>query len=145
MPEWRKFVDDLDSLYTSAGLKLTRTIPRAYFLDQLRVTDLDKLKVCAEGRAGSVPFAPIQTALEKIQGAYMAHVAAMWGILNSLIVVIADPAKKTEVVRLHPDVFGSSVKSSKKYVEEKVSQARRLIADFYLNIERIYVDTIKVL
>jgi hypothetical protein len=145
MPEWRKFIDDLDRLYSSAGLKLTRTVPGAYFLDQMRVTDTDKLRVCAEGRAGSVPFAPIQAALEKIQAAYTAHVAAMWGILNSLIVVIADPAKKTEVVRLHPDVFGGNVKSSKKYVEEKAAQARKLIADFYLDVERIYVETIKSL
>jgi hypothetical protein len=83
--------------------------------------------------------------LDKIQAAYTAHVAAVWGILNSLIVVIADPAKRTEVVRLHPDVFGGTVKSSKVYVDEKATQARKLIADFYLNIERIYVETIKAL
>ncbi len=145
MPEWRKFVDDLDRLYSSAGLKLTRTVPGAYFLDQMRVTDLEKLRVCAEGRAGSVPFAPIQAALANIQTIYTAHVAAVWNILNSLIVVIADPTKKTEVVRLHPDVFGGNVKSSKKYVNEKAAAARQLIAEFYLNVERIYVDTIKSL
>jgi hypothetical protein len=144
-PEWREFINELERLYASAGMKLTRATPTSYFLDQLRVTDVDKLKVCAEGRAGSVPFTPIQGALDKIQAAYTAHVAAVWGILNSLIVVIADPAKRTEVVRLHPDVFGGTVKSSKVYVDEKATQARKLIADFYLNIERIYVETIKAL
>ena len=142
MPEWRKFVDDLERLYARTGAKLTRSVPTAYFLDQLRVTDIDKIRVCAEGRSGSVPFLPIQAAIAELQAIYTVHVAAVWSILNSLIVVIVDPAKKMEVVRLHPDVFGGTVKSSKSYVEEKAAAARRLIVDFYLATERIYVETI---
>jgi hypothetical protein len=142
MPEWRDFVGKLETLYASTGAKLTRSSPTSFFLDQLRVTDVDKIPVCKEGRAGAVAYKPIQEALAEIQTVYTAHVAAMWGILNSLIVVIVDPAKKTEVVRLHPSVFGSSVKSSKAYVEEKATAARRLIADFYYKIEQIYVSTI---
>jgi len=142
MPEWRDFVSSLESLYPRAGVKLTRTVPGALFLDQLRITDVDKIRVCAEGRSMAVPFTQIQPALAELQTVYTAHVAAVWDILNSLIVVIADPSKKTEVVRLHPDVFGGTVTSSKKYVEEKAAQARKLIKDFYLKVETIYVDTI---
>lgn len=142
--EWRTFVNDLEKLYATTGaISLTRSTPTSFFLDQLRVTGVDKLRVCVEGRAGSVAFLPIQEALAELQEVYTAHVAAIWGILNSLIVVIADPAKKTEVVRLHPDVFGSSVKSSKAYVEEKAAAARKLISEFYLRVETIYVETIK--
>lgn len=146
MPEWRKFVDDLERLYaTSGGMTLVRSTPTSYFLDQLRVTGVDKLRVCAEGRAGSVAFLPVQEALSEIQEIYTAHVKAMWDILNSLIVVIVDPAKKTEVVRLHPAVFGTTVKSSKAYVEEKAAAARKLISEFYLRVETIYVNTINKL
>lgn len=143
--EWRDFVNGLDRIYTSAGLKLTRAVPNAYFLDQLRVTEVERLRVCAEGRAGAVPFQPIQAGVAALQEAYTAHVARMWDILNSLIMVIVDPEKKAEVVRLHPSVFGNTMKSSKAYVEERAAAARKALVEFYLKVEQIYVDTIKSL
>jgi hypothetical protein len=143
MADWKDFVNGLERLYaTSGGAQLTRTSPGAFFLDQLRVTGLEKIPVCAGGRANTAAYGPIQEALARIQEIYTAHVADMWDILNSLIVVIADPAKKTEVVRLHPAVFGATIKSSKVYVEEKAAAARKAISKFYLEVERIYVETI---
>jgi hypothetical protein len=62
----------------------------------------------------------------------------MWDILNSLILVIIDPETQREVVRLHPSVVAGA--SSERYVNERASAARSAIADYYIAVEKAYLN-----
>jgi hypothetical protein len=82
-----------------------------------------------------VGFRDIQNTLVKLQGLYDGHIVHMWRLINSLIFTIVDPVKKTEMVRLH--------KNSQKHVEAIADEARDRIADFYIQVERVYSETVK--
>lgn len=137
-PEWRSFISDLASLYSGGSdrPKLTR-LSESAFLDQLKISDVEKMTICEapERQRVSRPDL-IRASIDRIQALYKEHVKAMWSILNSLIVVIVDPEKKTEVVRLHPNVVSGP---SRRYVEDIATKTRELLAKFYIAVEREYL------
>jgi hypothetical protein len=137
-PEWRSFVADLTALY-SGGVdrpKITR-LSESVFLDQLKFSDLERMTLCANPETQRVSRPElIQASIERIQNLYRTQVKVVWEILNSLIVVIVDPEKKTEVVRLHPNVVSGS---SQRYVDNIAAKTRDLLAKFYLAVEREYL------
>lgn len=137
-PEWRSFVSDLTALYSGGSdrPKITR-LSESAFLDQLKFSDLEKMTLCANPETQRITRPElIQASIERIQNLYKAQVKAVWEILNSLIVVIVDPEKKTEVVRLHPNVVAGS---SRRYVDNIAMKTRDLLMKFYLAIEREYL------
>jgi hypothetical protein len=137
-PEWRSFVSDLTALYSGGAdrPKITR-LSESVFLDQLKFSDLERMTLCANPETQRVSRPElIQASIERIQNLYKAQVKAVWEILNSLIVVIVDPEKKTEVVRLHPNVVSGS---SQRYVDNIAAKTRELLAKFYLAVEREYL------
>jgi hypothetical protein len=88
----------------------------------------------------------VQDGLLELQGLHERHVATMWKILNDLIYVIVDPETKTEVVRLNPAIVSlTSNKSSKQYVDDKATEARDALLDFYSKVEETYVRTARKL
>lgn len=136
--EWLKFISDLDSLYSAAGNNPTlEHTAKTAFLDQMKFKDINKLTKCASGPTPIVRFKEVNDGLLEIQGLYERHVAATWRLLNKLIFTIVDPSTKTEIVRLHPDVLKAP--TAEKYVEDCATEARKLISDFYTNIERAYL------
>ena len=137
-PEWHSFISDLSSLY-SGGTdrpKLSR-LSDSIFLDQLKISDIEKMTICesSDNQRVSRPDL-IRASIDRIQALYKDHVKSMWAILNTLIVVIVDPEKKTEVVRLHPNVVSGS---SRKYVDDIATKTRELLAKFYISVEREYL------
>jgi hypothetical protein len=143
-PEWRSFISELAALYSGGAdrPKLTR-LSESAFLDQLKMTDVEKMTICeaSERQRVSRPDL-IRASIDRIQALYKDHVKAMWAILNSLIVVIVDPEKKTEVVRLHPNVVSGP---SRRYVEDIATKTRDLLAKFYIAVEREYLAVLSEL
>lgn len=143
-PEWRSFISDLTALYSGGAdrPKLTR-LSESAFLDQLKISDVEKMTICEtpERQRVSRPDL-IRASIDRIQALYKDHVKAMWAILNSLIVVIVDPEKKTEVVRLHPNVVSGS---SRRYVEDIATRTREILAKFYIAVEREYLAVLSEL
>jgi hypothetical protein len=136
----------LGSIYSTSERPTLERPNGAKFLDQLRFTKVNELELCKNGPNPSVRFKEIQTALSELQALYDKHVKTTWNLLNSLIYLIEDPDTNMEVVRLHPNVISSkSGMSSEKYVKEKAKEARRIIAEFYINVERIYTRAVKSL
>jgi hypothetical protein len=112
----------------------------------MRFTKANELELCKPSTNPSVRFKEVQSALSELQALYDGHVKKTWNLLNSLIYVIEDPDTKVEVVRLHPNVISAkSGVSSEKYVKEKAKEARRLISEFYISVERIYSKAVKSL
>lgn len=142
--EWSNFLDQLGSIYSTSERPTLERPNGAKFLDQMRFTKVNELELCKNGPNPSVRFKEIQTALSELQALYDKHVKNTWTLLNSLIYVIEDPDTKVEVVRLHPNVISAkSGVSSEKYVKEKAKEARRIIADFYIEVEKIYTRAVK--
>ena len=144
---WIDFVEALRQLYPapSPGTKAPK-VPsieptNVYFLNQFGYR-MGSLDLCKSGPEVRVDYPAVQTALTKLQAAYSEHVAKMWDILNSLILVIQDPDTKKDLVRLNPAVLAGS---TKKYIEDVSRNAMKLIAIHYVEVEKIYVDTVKVL
>jgi hypothetical protein len=140
---WTDFTNQLNTIYnTPAGIRLDRrgtTSPS--LLDQLTVKGYDKLPIC--GRA--LPFAPIQEGIARLQELYKAHVPKVWALLNELVVIVQvedDAGVKRDVVRLNPNIVTGTTKTTEDYVNERHRAARELLADFYLQVERAYMDTI---
>jgi hypothetical protein len=46
------------------------------------------------------------------------------------------------MVRLNPRIFTSG-ESTHTYIEKKASEARKLLSTFYLDVEKVYTDTIR--
>jgi hypothetical protein len=144
---WVDFIEALRQVYpvVPAGAK-TQLIPsieptNVYFLDQLGYR-MGTLDLCKAGPTVTVDYPAVQAALIKINQSYTAHVAKMWDILNSLIVVIEDPDTKKDLVRLNPAVLQGSTKT---YIDDVAKNAMKLIAIHYIEIEKIYTDVVKVL
>ena len=144
---WVDFIEALRQVYpvVPTGTK-TQLIPsieptNVYFLDQLGYR-MGTLDLCKAGPTVTVDYPAVQAALVKINQSYTAHVAKMWDILNSLIVVIEDPDTKKDLVRLNPAVLQGSTKT---YIDNVAKNAMKLIAIHYIEIEKIYTDVVKVL
>ena len=144
---WVDFIEALRQIYpvVPAGTK-TQLIPsieptNVYFLDQLGYR-MGTLDLCKAGPTVTVAYPAVQAALVKLNQSYTAHVAKMWDILNSLIVVIVDPDTKKDLVRLNPAVLQGSTKT---YIDNVAKNAMKLIAIHYIEIEKIYTDVVKVL
>ena len=144
---WVDFIEALRQIYpvVPAGTK-TQLIPsieptNVYFLDQIGYR-MGTLDLCKAGPTVTVDYPAVQAALVKINQTYTAHVAKMWDILNSLIVVIEDPDTKKDLVRLNPAVLQGSTKT---YIDNVAKNAMKLIAIHYIEIEKIYTDVVKVL
>lgn len=142
-PEWSKFINDMFSLYNGDKVPKMERTGTSEFLDTMKFTDINNLKVCAAAAAPRVKFKEVQDGLLKIQGIYERHVKEMWGILNSLVFLVEDPDTKTEYVRLHPKVLEAN--TSEEYVNDRAKEARKLISKFYYNIEKAYLDAAKTL
>jgi hypothetical protein len=144
--EWTDFLEKLGGIYSSTERPTLERPNGAKFLDQMRFTKANELELCKPSTNPSVRFKEVQGALSELQALYDSHVKKTWNLLNSLIYLIEDPDTKVEVVRLHPNVISAkSGMSSEKYVKEKAKEARRLIADFYIGVERIYSRAVKSL
>jgi len=142
--EWTDFLETLSGIYSTSERPILERPNGAKFLDQMRFTKVNELPLCKTSQNPSVRFKEIQNALTELHTLYDKHVANIWKLLNSLIFLIEDPETKVEIVRLHPNVISAkSGISSEKYVKEKAKEARRLIAEFYLGVERIYTTCIK--
>jgi hypothetical protein len=145
-PEWDKFLSGLSGIYNTAPVLQRGANGQAKFLDQISFTKVGEIGICKNNPNPRVRFKEVQDGLLALQGLHERHVAAMWGILNELIFVIEDPDTKTEMVRLHPNVINpASAKSSEEYVKKIATKARGLLAEFYINVEKTYMDSVKSL
>jgi hypothetical protein len=133
--QWKeKFLGPLAEIYNGTDLP---KLESGKVLEQMRFTNVSAIPVCKNRQDPRVGFREIQNTLVKLQGLYDGHIVHMWRLINSLIFTIVDPVKKTEMVRLH--------KNSQKHVEAIADEARDRIADFYIQVERIYSETVKKL
>jgi hypothetical protein len=142
--EWTEFLSGLQERYNGADAPLLERPSGAMFLDQMRVKGLEKIRLCntADGNP-RVRFEGVTRGVQELQQLYAAHIKQMWGILNSLITVLVDPATRAETVRLHPAVLAGE--SSKTYVDGKAREAREALKNFYLAVESKYLQTIRSL
>ena len=143
---WIDFVEALRQVFPvqPPGTK-TQKIPsieptNAYFLNQIGFKMTTKLDICASGPTVTVQYPAVQDALIKINQSYTAHIAKMWDILNSLVVVIEDPDTKKDLVRLNPALLTGSTKAN---IEAISKNAMKLIAIHYIEIEKIYTDAVR--
>jgi hypothetical protein len=144
---WVDFIEALRQVYPSvpAGAK-TQLIPSIeprdkYFLSQLGYR-MGTLDLCKTGPTVTVDYPIVQEALRKINLAYVTHVAKMWDILNALVIVLQDPDTKKDLVRLNPTLLQGS---TKKNIDAIATNAMKLIAIHYVEIEKIYTDAVKTL
>jgi len=126
-PEWENFVNEMSNPSLPVHFA---SRPTDMVLDQLSF--VGKEKFCDKKEVG---FEEVQSGLEQIQKVYADHVKEVWKILNDLIYVVSDPAKKVEVVRLHPSVVSTQ---SLEYVNKKAEAARSILSQFYVTIEKLY-------
>jgi hypothetical protein len=137
-PEWDNFLSKLSSLYNGTGSNPKLERPgETKFLDQMRITNVANLAICKQSQNPRVAFQEVQAGIQELQALYRDHVRKMWGILNSLILVIVDPETQQEVVRLHPNVVAGA--SSADYVNERAKEARSAIAEYYIAVEKAYL------
>ena len=136
-PEWTNFIADLGALYNGSGVPQLERTGASSFLDQMKFKDVNKLAVCKSGPAPRVKFKEVQDGLLEIQGLYDRHVQDIWALLNDLIIVVEDPDTKQDFVRLNSQVLDAA--NTESYVATKAAVARKLIADFYLAVERAYL------
>lgn len=142
-PEWKQFIEGLKSIYNKEGLPTL--VGDGSELEALRFMDLAKVRGCSgqgQGQSPRVRFQEIQNGVQRLQKLYQDHTKSVWKILNSLIYIIADPDKKQEVVRLNPEIFSNPTKSTSAFVGDKAREARLLLINYYLEVERIYTETI---
>jgi hypothetical protein len=138
--QWPAFLRELRGIYDGTGAKPKIVGPADnQVLNGLSFAEIEKVPVCAASRAPRVRFHAIQDGLLTLQGRYERHVREVWNLLNSLIVVIVDPETREQTVRLHPKVYGTA---SNTYVETQAAEARTLLKDFYLDVERKYLATV---
>lgn len=156
--EWKRFIEELHKIYsgveglpnltsTSAAATAARPAPPTAtttpLLEEQRFLNLIKTKGCAiPGRSPRVRFQEIQNGVLRLQGLYEEHAKEVWKILNSLIYVIEDPDSKAELIRLNPRIF-SDGGSTSAFVEAKAVEARNLLINYYLEIEKTYTETIR--
>ena len=144
--EWREFVEGLRTIYSSAeglpNLTPAPSSPSIQALEDLRFLDVAKARGCGTpGRSPRARFQEIQNGVLRLQDLYEEHAKAVWKLLNSLVFVLEDPDRKTEMVRLNPQIFSSGMSTS-AFIEEKAIEARNLLKEFYLSVEKIYTETI---
>jgi hypothetical protein len=144
--EWSEFISELKQIYNTLKLTVTEgsvvmgaTMVSSKLLERMSIKGMDKLSFCANPRTNN--FRAIQDGLLRIQGLYEEHVKRMWAILNALIVVIEDPTRQSRIVRLHPKAT-TGTQRSLEYIQTRAAEARVAIKDFYLAVERTYVDTL---
>ncbi len=138
-PEWEQFLSNLASVYNGTGSNPKLERPgETKFLDQMRITNIANLTICKQSQNPRVAFQEVQAGIQELQTLYRDHVRKMWDILNSLILVIIDPETQREVVRLHPSVVAGA--SSERYVNERASAARSAIAEYYIAVEKAYLN-----
>ncbi len=140
-PEWREFIDELRGSVYKTGPVLSNT---GYRLTDLKFQNINGLTFCKEGGNPHIEIKEVEAGIQELQGIYAVHVKKMWEILNSLITVIVDPDTKSEVVRLHPNVF-KGLGTTDEYVAQKAADARKALKDFYLQVEKSYLKTIGTL
>ena len=139
--EWKKFVEDLHTVY-DAKEGLPKLSAKEGSLESLRFLDVAKTRGCATpGRSPRARFQEIQNGVLRLQGLYEEHAKAVWKLLNSLIFILEDPDKKSEIIRLNPQIFSSGMSTS-AFIEEKAVEARNLLKEFYLTVEKTYTETI---
>jgi hypothetical protein len=139
--EWTGFLSDLQGLYNGSEAPKFNVPSGARILNMMSFTGIKSLKLCATGEAPYVGFRKIQDSVLRLQGLYADHTKRMWEILNSLISVIRDPERKIEVVRLNDAVLAGP--SASEYVKGKADEARKALRAYYIDVERIYLETIK--
>lgn len=156
--EWKTFYDGLMDIYRGEGVPTLSTTTRAIrgpaapaalatptsiSLEDIRFFDIAKTKGCSTpGKSPRARFQEIQNGVLRLQGLYEEHAAEVWKLLNSMIFLIEDPDTKSELVRLNPKIF-SSGESTHSFIEEKATEARKLLIEYYLAVERTYVETIR--
>jgi len=141
--EWLEFVSGLRAVYSGAeGLPKLTPAAATQSLEDLRFLDVAKARGCGTpGRSPRARFQEIQNGVLRLQGLYEEHAKAVWKLLNSLVFVLEDPDRKSEIVRLNPQIFSSGMSTS-AFIEGKAVEARNLLKDFYLTVEKTYTETI---
>lgn len=139
--DWDAFLRDLGSIYSGNNAPRLERRGDSKVLNDMRIKDIANLKICATDGALTVRRKEVNDGLMVIQGIYERHVAAIWGLLNKLIYTIVDPDTKVEHVRLHPDVL--KAETAERYVEERAAEARKLIAKFYIDVEKAYLEAVR--
>jgi hypothetical protein len=142
--EWIDFLSELGNIYNGSDAPLLNRPKDEKFLDKMRFTDIEKMRICKDTPTPRVAFQQVQEGITQLQKAYEGHVKAVWALLNTLITVIQDPDTKQDIVRLHPNVFAGP-STSKQYVYNVATQARGLLKSHYIEVERVYVTTIRSL
>lgn len=140
--DWEEFLGGLTEIYDGKESPAFVRPADAVGLGQLKFQGLPA--ACKGGRSPRVAPREIETGLATIQGLYNAHIVKMWGILNNLISIVMDPQKRVEAVRLHPTITNGNA-ASVKFVNTQATAARKAIKEFYLALERTYIDTIKAM
>lgn len=138
---WTTFLSGLQNLYGDANIGLSLQMPTSgpAFLDAISVKGLADSAIC---RNRVARYKQVQDGLLRLQGLYEEHVAEIWEILNSLVILVVDPVTKAEVVKLHPKVVEEGT-ASRKYVERVAERAREAIGAYYLDVEKAYVAAIQ--
>jgi hypothetical protein len=139
--EWATFLSGLQGLYGDANIGISLQLPASgpAFLEGISVKGLADSAICRNRIAG---YKQVQDGLLRLQGLYEEHVAEIWEILNSLVILVVDPVTKAEVVKLHPKVVEEGT-ASRKYVERIADRAREAIGAYYLDVEKAYVSSIR--
>jgi hypothetical protein len=141
-PEYTGFIDRLMSLYNGIDVPKLESAGGSKMLDKLKITQVDKLRMCETTKPPHVRFQEVQVAARALQDLYAAHVKKMWEILNSLIYVIVDPETNVEMVRLNENVIHGPT-TSEAYVTAKAKETRTALADFYFRVEELYLSAIR--
>ena len=139
---WLTFLQKLGSVYQTGGVTPQIAIPTSnMFLESLSFKGTVKVegKDCKTLTSKLiVGYKEVKDGLLALHGAYLRHCNAIFTLISQLVITIQDGPN--QYVRLNPAVVKGD---SKAYVNRIRDQARQLIADFYVEVEQLYVGTIK--
>jgi hypothetical protein len=139
---WLTFLQKLASVYQTGGVTPQIASPTSnVFLESLSFKGAVKVegKDCKTLTSKLiVGYKEVKDGLLALHGAYLRHCNAIFTLISQLVITIQDGPN--QYVRLNPAVVKGD---SKAYVNRIRDQARQIIADFYVEVEQLYVGTIK--
>ena len=80
--------------------------------------------------------------IRELRTLYDKHNVRMWKILNELVIRVKHPETNKDIIRLHPNVLGRNMSSS-KYVEARARLVQEALAEHYIEVERVYTGIVR--